>query len=127
MVSTLTPHFAYQLQFSSGEVERAVRTKDEIRGVLCALYGGRTEDGKFGFDAREGVFLGLLGRLRRSRLLSEEVCSRYPRRSNLDDEMRVLLTDGQELEYYTNEFARNGIHGPCTLTTTPIHQHRTYS
>jgi hypothetical protein len=35
----------------SGEVEKVIRSKDEVRQFLLALYGGRTEAGEFGFDA----------------------------------------------------------------------------
>ncbi|KUM62032.1 hypothetical protein ACN42_g5065 [Penicillium freii] len=95
LVRTVTPHFAYQLQLKSGEVEKAIRSKDEIRQFLLALYGGRTEAGEFGFDAHKGVLLDKIGQLKPSRLLSEE-----------------------ELEFYTNEFARHGIHGPLNWYRT---------
>ncbi|KAJ5405027.1 hypothetical protein N7465_006311 [Penicillium sp. CMV-2018d] len=95
LVRNVTPHFAYQLQFKSGEVEKATRSKDEIRQFLLALYGGRTEAGEFGFDAHKGVLLDKIGQLKPSRLLSEE-----------------------ELEFYTNEFARHGIHGPLNWYRT---------
>ncbi|OQD62143.1 hypothetical protein PENPOL_c013G06736 [Penicillium polonicum] len=95
LVRSVTPHFAYQLQFKSGEVEKAIRSKDEIRQFLLALYGGRTEAGEFGFDAHKGVLLDKIGQLKPSRLLSEE-----------------------ELEFYTNEFARHGIHGPLNWYRT---------
>ncbi|CAI7633216.1 unnamed protein product [Penicillium glandicola] len=95
LVRTVTPHFAYQLQFKSGELEKVVRSKDEIRQFLLALYGGRTEAGEFGFDAHKGVFVDKIGELKPSRLLSEE-----------------------ELEFYTNEFARSGIHGPLNWYRT---------
>jgi hypothetical protein len=73
LVRNVTPHFAYQLQFKSGEVEKVIRSKDEIRQFLLALYGGRTEAGEFGFDAHKGVLLDKIGHLKPSRLLSEEV------------------------------------------------------
>lgn len=74
LVGTIAPHFAYQLQFASGDVGKAVRTKEDIKGFLLALYGGRTETGETGFDARKGVALDKLRKLRLSKLLSEEVC-----------------------------------------------------
>ncbi|CAG8903501.1 unnamed protein product [Penicillium egyptiacum] len=95
LVRNVTPHFAYQLQFKSGEVEKVIQSKDEIRQFLLALYGGRTEAGEFGFDANKGVLLDKIGQLKPSRLLSEE-----------------------ELEFYTNEFARSGIHGPLNWYRT---------
>jgi pimeloyl-ACP methyl ester carboxylesterase len=73
LVRSVTPHFAYQLQFKSGEVEKVIRSKEEIRQFLLALYGGRTEAGEFGFDANKGVLLDKIGQLKPSRLLSEEV------------------------------------------------------
>ncbi|KAJ5200618.1 hypothetical protein N7491_008576 [Penicillium cf. griseofulvum] len=95
LVRNVTPHFAYQLQFKSGELEKVIRSKDEIRQFLLALYGGRTEAGEFGFDAHKGVLVDKLGKLKISKLLSEE-----------------------ELEFYTNEFARSGVHGPLNWYRT---------
>ncbi|KAJ5184245.1 Epoxide hydrolase [Penicillium capsulatum] len=89
LVRTITPNFAYQLQFASGDLEKVIRSKDEIRQVLCSMYGGRTEDGQAGFEVGKGLLLDRLGKLGHPRLLSEE-----------------------EMEYYSTEFARNGIHGP---------------
>lgn len=73
LVRNVTPHFAYQLQLKSGEVEKVIRSKDEIRQFLLALYGGRTEAGEPGFDAHKGVLFDKIGHLKPSRLLSEEV------------------------------------------------------
>lgn len=73
LVRNVTPHLAYQLQLKSGEVEKVIRSKDEIRQFLLALYGGRTEAGEIGFDANKGVLLDKVGHLKPSRLLSEEV------------------------------------------------------
>lgn len=95
LVRTRAPHLAYQLQFKSGELEKAIRTKDEIRQFLVALYCGKTPDGELGFNARKGVLLDKMMRLRPSRLLGKE-----------------------ELDYYTEEFARNGIHGPSNWYRT---------
>ncbi|KAJ5178479.1 uncharacterized protein N7500_001178 [Penicillium coprophilum] len=95
LVRTVTPHFGYQLQFKSGELEKVIRSKDEIRQFLLALYGGRTEAGQFGFDANKGVLVDTIGKLKISRLLSEE-----------------------EFDFYTNEFARSGIHGPLNWYRT---------
>ncbi|KGO67720.1 hypothetical protein PITC_000580 [Penicillium italicum] len=89
------PNFTYQLQFKSGELEKVIRSKDDIRQFLLALYGGRTEAGELGIDTTKGVLLDKFGGLKLSRLLSEE-----------------------ELEFYTNEFARHGIHGPLNWYRT---------
>lgn len=90
LVSSIAPHFAYQLQFDSGNVEQTVRSKDEIKGFLSAMYGGRTEKGEFGFDARHGVFLDKVRELRPSRLLSGEVSRR-----ELSEAVALELTDLQ--------------------------------
>ncbi|KAF9253525.1 hypothetical protein LCP9604111_1051 [Penicillium roqueforti] len=95
MVRNLSPHFAYQLQFKSEKVEKAIRSKAEIRQFLIALYGGRTQEGEVGFDANNGVLFDKIGQLKPSRLLSEE-----------------------ELDFYTDEFARNGLHGPLNYYRT---------
>ncbi|KAJ5690685.1 hypothetical protein N7462_005077 [Penicillium macrosclerotiorum] len=95
LVRTAAPHFTYQLQFASGDLEKVIRSKGEIKQFLSSLYGGRTAKGEFGFDAEKGVLLDRLSDLKPSRLLSEE-----------------------ELEYYSTEFARNGIHGPLNWYRT---------
>lgn len=69
------PNLAYQLHFASGELEKVIRSKSEIKQFLSALYGGRTAEGEIGIDAEKGVFLDKLPRLKPSRLLSEEVRS----------------------------------------------------
>lgn len=73
LVKTHIPSFAYQLQLKSGELEKAISTKDEIRQFLIGLYGGRTDDGKPGFDVSKGVLLENLKGLKPSKLLSKEV------------------------------------------------------
>lgn len=73
MVRTVAPHFAYQLQFANGDLEKVFRSKADIRQFLRALYGGRTEKGEFGFVAEKGILLDKVMQLKSSRLLSEEV------------------------------------------------------
>jgi hypothetical protein len=92
LVRTAAPHFAYQLQFASGELEKVIKSDDEIRQFLLALYGGRNEDGQVGFDAHHGVLVDRLGGLRKSRLLEED-----------------------EVDFYVREFARSGVRGPRML------------
>ncbi|KAJ5559013.1 hypothetical protein N7461_002985 [Penicillium sp. DV-2018c] len=95
MVRTVTPHFGYQLQLKSGDLEKVIRSKEEIGQFLLALYGGRTEKGAFGFDVSKGVDVDKIGALKISRLLSEE-----------------------ELDFYSDEFARSGVHGPLNWYRT---------
>ncbi|EAW14544.1 alpha/beta fold hydrolase [Aspergillus clavatus NRRL 1] len=93
--ATIAPHFTYQLQFKSGELEKAIQSEEDIKKFLCALYGGRTDTGEVAFDAGLGVLLENMFRVRPSRLLSEE-----------------------ELEYYAREFSRNGLRGPLNWYRT---------
>ena len=107
LVKYRIPYFAYQLQFVSGELEKVIKSKDEIRQFLLSLYGGRTEDGKPGFDVFKGAILDRLPGLKRSWVISEDVrcpCSTFSIISSADTM--------QELEYYANEFSRSGVHGP---------------
>ncbi|KAL4936455.1 hypothetical protein BDV06DRAFT_216670 [Aspergillus oleicola] len=97
MVNTITPHFAYQLHFISGEIEEKVTKRESIRQFLIALYGGRTGEKEFAFDVGRGVDLERMMRLRPSWLLSEE-----------------------ELDYYTWEFTRHGLRGPLNWYRTRL-------
>jgi len=72
-VGNAAPHFAYQMQFARGNLEKVIRSKGEIHQFLSALYGGRTDGREFGFDVEKGVLLDRLPYLKPSRLLSEEV------------------------------------------------------
>lgn len=73
MVEKITPTFTYQLHFISGEIEEAVRTKEDYKQFLIALYGGRTENREFAFDALKGVDLDMMRKVRKSWLLDDEV------------------------------------------------------
>ncbi|KAL2864463.1 alpha/beta fold hydrolase [Aspergillus lucknowensis] len=103
MVEKITPHFAYQLHFISGEIEKVVHTKEEHKQFLIALYGGRTDQKEFAFDVNSGVDLEKMRRVRPSWLLSEEVC---------------FSPFNLELEYYAWEFARHGLRGPLNWYRT---------
>ncbi|KAH8705271.1 putative epoxide hydrolase [Talaromyces proteolyticus] len=89
IVANLAPHWGYQLQFRSGEVEKVVRTKKDIQQFLLTMYGGKTSNGEWGFDPRKGIALDKLGQFQQSRILN-----------------------GEDLEFYSSEYARHGVHGP---------------
>ena len=72
-VATIAPHFAYQLQFRDGELEHAIKSEEDIKQFLLAMYGGKTKDRKFGFDTSKGILLENMPQLQRSRLFSEKV------------------------------------------------------
>jgi hypothetical protein len=107
-VATVAPHFAYQLQLKSGDLEPVIRTEDDIKKFLSALYGGRTEKGEVAFDAGLGILLDKIFEVQPSKLLSEEVG--FP--SSMFSCLSTNSREPQELDYYAKEFSRTGIRGP---------------
>jgi len=73
LVKTRLPNFAYQLQLASGEIEKQVSSKEQIKQFLNGLYGGRGPNGEVGFIPEQGVLLQNLLVLNHTRLLSEKV------------------------------------------------------
>ncbi|OAX84297.1 hypothetical protein ACJ72_01339 [Emergomyces africanus] len=95
IVKTKVPYFGYQLQFASGELKEVINSKKDIRQFLLSMYGGRTLSGETGFDVFKGVLLDKFQHLERSKVISEE-----------------------ELNYYVDEYARNGLHAPLNWYRT---------
>ncbi|MCJ1368936.1 hypothetical protein MMC20_000143 [Loxospora ochrophaea] len=89
LVKTKLPNFTYQLQFGGKSVEEAVVSRQQIREFLNLAYGGRGPNGEVGFTSREGVRLDMLSKANDTVLVSKEI-----------------------LEYYADQYARNGMHGP---------------
>lgn len=87
-----TPSFGYQTQLGSEEgiIEANTQDKDGVQRFLNTVYGGSTSDGKYAFSAMAGVDFALASQLSHTRLL-----------------------DAEEMEFYVNEYARNGLRGPC--------------
>lgn len=89
MVATTLPNFAYQLQLASGEVEKNIgMDKAKIKQFLNSLYGARSPTGELGFVVTKGAIFENLPKLTKTKLLSEE-----------------------ELEYYAESYAINGLRG----------------
>ena len=86
------PNFGYQIQLASGQVEQHVRSKSEIRQHLNALYGGKGPNGEVGFDVQKGLLFENFAKLEKTRLLDERT-----------------------LDFYTEEYARSGIHSTREL------------
>jgi hypothetical protein len=88
----MIPTIAYQVQFGSEEglIESYTKDRIGIRNYLNAMYFGRSTDGELAMTPAEGYDAGLAPDLERSELVSEA-----------------------ELEYYTEEYARKGLRGPC--------------
>ncbi|KAL6717018.1 hypothetical protein ACLMJK_004932 [Lecanora helva] len=77
MVKTRVPNFGYQIQLASGKVEEHIKSKEEIKRFLNALYGGKGPNGEQGFEVTKGVLFENLDKLRPTRLMSEEVLDYY--------------------------------------------------
>lgn len=75
LVKTRLPNFTYQLQLASGEIEKHISSKEQIKQLLNGLYGGRGPNGEVGFIPIQGVLLENLPKLSHTRLLSEKVCN----------------------------------------------------
>ncbi|EGO53338.1 hypothetical protein NEUTE1DRAFT_119163, partial [Neurospora tetrasperma FGSC 2508] len=91
------PELGYQLQNARGEVEEAVGgSKERLRGWLNAMFGGLTkEEGVMAFDPWKGVDVGKLEEVGESPLVSEEI-----------------------MDFYVEEYSRNGIRGPMNWYRT---------
>lgn len=89
----ILPNFAYQLRLADGQVE-GLKSRDEIRQLLNGVYGGRGPNGEAAFDAQNGVYLDRLAHLSKNRLVEDEM-----------------------LDYYADQYVKNGMHGPCRCST----------
>jgi len=88
LVKGRIPQFGYQIQLASGEVEKHIKSKEDIRQFLNGMYGGRGPNGQLIFSTFTGIQFENVPLIRNSPLLSHE-----------------------ELEYYTDQYSRNGLHG----------------
>ena len=92
----LIPTFRYQLQIASGETENLVQKSPErMRGFLNAVYGGTTPEGEPGFSTEVGLLEDRVDRLRPTPLMAPEM-----------------------LDFYVQEYLRDGLHGPCNWYRT---------
>ncbi|KKF93048.1 Lipid-phosphate phosphatase [Ceratocystis platani] len=86
--SGVAPSFGYQIQFCSGEVEKAAHDRDGIRSFLAILFGAQKPGGGLLFSPATGVDLENL------RLATESP-----------------LVAATELDYHADQQARNGLKG----------------
>lgn len=100
LVQKRLPNFAYQMHFASGEIEAAVQSKAEIRQFLNNLFGARTPEREAAFDADKGIDLARQARVGKTKLLTDE-----------------------EMDYYVDEYARHGVHGPLNWYRTREENH----
>lgn len=94
LVATRLPNFRYQIDLASGAIEEAVQSKTEIRAFLNGAFGGRGPNGET-MESKNGIELSALLRLGPSPLLTS-----------------------REMDFYVDEFARHGIHGPLNWYRT---------
>ncbi|KAF2498045.1 epoxide hydrolase [Lophium mytilinum] len=82
------PQFGYQLHLASPDVEAHIQTKDQIRQFLNGMYGGKGPNGEVIFSPEKGILFENLPKVGKSKLFSDK-----------------------EMDYYVDEFSRNGMHG----------------
>ncbi|KAK7537790.1 epoxide hydrolase-like protein [Phyllosticta citricarpa] len=88
------PQFRYQLQLAAGDAE-VLTTKEQLRSFFNFVSGGRGPNGEYGFHPLKGVVLESLPKLEKGPLMTEK-----------------------ELDFYVEQFSRNGLHGPLNWYRT---------
>lgn len=81
----ILPNFAYQLKLADGQLKSLV-SRDQIRQFLNGMYGGRGPNGETAFDTQQGCLLDNLPILGPTRLVA-----------------------GTVLDYYTDQYMKNGL------------------
>ncbi|EOO02733.1 putative epoxide hydrolase protein [Phaeoacremonium minimum UCRPA7] len=89
------PNFRYQLRLAGPDAEREIVTPQRIRGLLSGLYGGRGPEGEIGFTVAEGPIFENLEKIENSPIVSSE-----------------------DMDYYVQEYSRNGMRGPLNWYRT---------
>lgn len=90
LVKTKLPNFTYQLHLASGQVEKHVQTREQIRQFLNGVYGARTPTGQYGIDVRSGVLFDNLNTIGKTKLMSDAM-----------------------MDYYVDQYVRKGLHATC--------------
>ncbi len=91
------PNFGYQAQFDGTEVDEGVVGREKIRAFLSIMFGARRRDGQVVFDVAKGV--------RVDKLEPKEIGE-------------TPLLSREEMEFYVDEYVRNGIRGPLSWYKT---------
>ncbi|KAB2578963.1 Alpha/beta hydrolase fold-1 [Lasiodiplodia theobromae] len=95
LVAGPLPQFKYQLNLASGKPEEGVKTKEDFKKLLVFITGGKGPNDELLFNPYDGIILENLGKVPRGPWMTEE-----------------------ELDYYAEQYARNGLHGPCNWYRT---------
>jgi soluble epoxide hydrolase / lipid-phosphate phosphatase len=73
LVNGPVPQFGYQLQLASGEVEKRIQSRDNIRQFIQGLFGGRGPNKELIFSPFKGILFENLGKIGEARFLTEKV------------------------------------------------------
>ncbi|KAK8212116.1 epoxide hydrolase-like protein [Phyllosticta capitalensis] len=88
------PQFRYQLQLAAGDAE-VLTTKEELRNFMKFVSGGRGPNGEYGFHPLKGIILENLPKLERGPFMTEK-----------------------ELDFYAEQYSKNGLNGPLSWYRT---------
>lgn len=80
-------NFGYQLKLAGGQID-GITSKQQIKQFLNAAYGGQGQDGTPGFSIQHGLNFENLSHLQPTKLVSDAV-----------------------LDYYADQYSRNGLRG----------------
>ena len=72
-VRTTLPQFGYQIHLASGEVEKVIVSREQIRQFLNGMYGGHGPNGEILFNPKKGVIPENLPNIGPSPLLTKGV------------------------------------------------------
>ncbi|QDS74776.1 hypothetical protein FKW77_001705 [Venturia effusa] len=95
LVNGPVPQFGYQLHLASGEVEPRIKDENSIRQFLNGMYGARGPKGEAMFSPDQGILFDNLMKVGKTSLMSD-----------------------REMDYYVQEYSRNGLHGPLNWYRT---------
>lgn len=101
------PAFKYQESFGSTAFEDHFQSKEEIRQYFNATFGGRGPNGELGFSTT-GALVQNWGILQAGTQLTKKVRNSL----TLFQNSALRLAGIHEMDYYVNQYARNGLHGP---------------
>lgn len=88
LVKGPVPQFGYQLHLASPEVEGRIKTREDMRRFLSGMYGARGPNRESIFTPERGILFENLSKVGKTRLLNDE-----------------------EMDYYVEQYSRNGLHG----------------
>jgi len=94
-VDTALPNFKYQLHLRGPEVEATIVGPEKLRQFFNGMYGGKTPNEERVFDAYKGIIFENLPKVSKAPLLNDE-----------------------EMDYYVQQYNRNGMHGPLNWYRT---------